>query len=265
MLLSDADACVTSATLKFIDIVDPFIVLNVSLSSKIFHCGSIDQLPHVRCVQVQYLLHGSLCSCLLERTFCHPSFKSCSSVTAANVVLLDVHVRTRKCPVLGKAPRAARCPRSTICCSCSLCCGPLNICGLVTSVTSSFMQPAQCSSPLSDDPDLSMNGVFFVFVLSCPRRDSVASIVHFAALLLISSFKSSASVCTAQRCLLEPCWWTEVSGHLSLVRLVLRGVLQDAHIERSQFCLIFKMDMAFAAVFLELADVAFVFALEIRW
>ena len=163
MLLSDA------ATLKFIDIVDPFIVLNVSLSSKIFDCGSIDQLPHVRCIEFQYLSHGSYCSRLLERTFLHPSFKSCSSVTAANVVLVDVRVRTRKCPVPGKVPRAARCPRSTICCSCaihssthaSLWCGRLNICGLVTSVTSLFMQPTQCSR-LSDEPDLSMNGVFFV-------------------------------------------------------------------------------------------------------
>ena len=54
------------------------------------------------------------------------------------------------------------------------------MCFLVTSVTSSFMQPSQCSSRLSDDPDLSMNGVFFVCVLS------IASIVHFAAVLLIS-------------------------------------------------------------------------------
>ena len=82
MLLSDANACVTSANLKFIDIVDPFIILNVDLSSKIFDCGSIDQLPHVRqplptppvltldrellvadvvhCIQFQYLLHGSV-------------------------------------------------------------------------------------------------------------------------------------------------------------------------------------------------------------
>ena len=33
------------------------------------------------------------------------------------------------------------------------------------SITSSFMQPSQCSR-LSDEPDLSMNGVFFVCVLS---------------------------------------------------------------------------------------------------
>ena len=48
-----------------------------------------------------------------------------------------------------------------------------------------------------------MNGVFFVCVLSCHRLESDASIVHFAALLFISSFKSSVSVCTAQGCLLE--------------------------------------------------------------
>ena len=161
---------------------------------------------------ISYLV--PFCSCLLARTFLHSSFKSCSSVTAANVVLLDVHVRTRKCPVLGKVPRAARCPRSTICCSCaihssthaSLCCGRLNICGLVTSVTSLFMQPTQCSR-LSDEPDLSMNGVFFVCVLSCPRRESVASIVHFAALRLISSQSRQH-----QSALLNDVFWSHVGG-----------------------------------------------------
>ena len=37
-----------------------------------------------------------------------------------------------------------------------------------------------------------------------------------------------------------------------LIMIVPREVLQDAHIERSQLCFIFKVYMAFVAVFLEL-------------
>ena len=73
--------------------------------------------------------------------------------------------------------------------------------------TSSFMQPSQCSR-LSDDPDLSMNGVFFVCVLSCPRLESVASIVHFAALLLLISSQSRQS----QSALLNDVFWRHVGG-----------------------------------------------------
>ena len=66
MLLTDANACVTSATLKFIDIVDPFIVLNVSLSSKPLPTPPVLTLDRellvanvVHCVQFQCLLCGS--------------------------------------------------------------------------------------------------------------------------------------------------------------------------------------------------------------
>ena len=68
------------------------------------------------------------------------------------------------------------------------------------------MQPSQCSR-LSDEPDLSMNGVFFVCVPSCPRLESVASIVHFAALLLISSQSREY-----QSALLNDVFWSHVGG-----------------------------------------------------
>ena len=58
-----------------------------------------------------------------------------------------------------------------------------------------------------DEPDLSMNGVFFVCVLSCPRRESVASIVHFAALLIISSQSRQY-----QSALLNDVFWSHVGG-----------------------------------------------------
>ena len=131
------------------------------------------------------------------------------------------------------------------------------------SITSSFMQPSQCSR-LSDDPDLSMIGVFFVCVPSCPRLESVASIVHFAALLLLISSQSREY----QSALLNDVFWSHVGGQKC------RGISRSSG---WSFVMFSRMRTSsgpnsassstwtWPSQVLELVYVALVFALEIRW
>ena len=147
------------------------------LSSKIFDCGPVHrlELPHVSAsiADLPVLTVDRIDQLAADVAALHSNYSISYMVLFVAVSLNSLfsirhssRVRRLRQPTLYsltfmselastlylvKRPGAARCPRSTICCSCaihsstraSLCCGPLNICGLVTSVTSSFMQPSQ--------------------------------------------------------------------------------------------------------------------------